>query len=65
MEDGRRQAPQCLMQALLVVEAQVRSQASPRFSRRIVIRQIDFLVFEAAPQALREDVVYIAPAPVR
>ena len=52
------------MRALLVIEREVRRQARPRLAGRPVVGQVDLLILDAPPQALREDVVHIAPAPV-
>ena len=52
------------MRAFLVVEREVRRKAHPRLSGRLIIGQIHFFVLHRAPQALREDVVHEAPAPV-
>src|SRR4029077_16278698 len=49
--------PQCLVQALLVVEAEVLAQALNRYRDRFVALEVHLLVLHRAPQPLHEHVV--------
>src|SRR6202167_3810566 len=50
---------QCLVQALVVVEAQPAADATARLRDRGVSLDVDFLVLQAAPQPLDENVVEV------
>jgi hypothetical protein len=56
----RRAIAEALVLALLVVEAEPGADAGPGLGDRRVGVEVDFLVFEAAPQPLDEDVVHAA-----
>jgi len=54
---GRGAIGERLVQALMVIEAEVARQALPRVVRRVIGMEIHLLVLDGAPQALGEDVV--------
>src|SRR3989440_9645767 len=58
----RRAITEALVLALLVVEVEPRANTGLGFGHSRVAIEVDFLVFETAPQPLDEDVVH-APAP--
>src|SRR5574342_774267 len=58
------EAPQTLMRSYAVIEVEVDPDRALRLGDRAVSVQVDFLVFEAAPQPLNEYVIPPAPASV-
>lgn len=52
------------MKPLAVVEVEVFAQAGDGLGDTFVIVQVDFFVFDAAPQSLDEDVVQCSPASI-
>jgi hypothetical protein len=59
---GRRPIVQGLMEALLIVEGEVALPAQPGLARARIVVEVHLLVFDAAPEALDEDVV-MCPCP--
>jgi len=69
IDPARREPPQASSSPEIDAGApgcrtEVRREARLRFPGRLVIGQVHFLILHAAPQALREDIVHEAPAPV-
>src|ERR1041384_837458 len=60
----RSSVSQRLVRALFAIETQILADARAGLPREGVLGQIDVLVLEGAPQALREDVVHAPPAPI-
>src|SRR6266545_5156218 len=58
---GRATIVERLVRPLGVIEAEIAGQPLARLAWTAIIRQIDFLIFHTAPQALGEDVVQCAP----
>ena len=52
---------QGLVRSLAVVEVDVGADAAPRLGQALIDPEIDFLVFDRAPEALNEDVVQATP----
>src|SRR5271169_268864 len=61
---SRRVVAVALMLPFLVVEAQPGANAGLRLGDAGISMQVDFLVLQAAPQPLDEDVVHAAPPPI-
>src|SRR5215471_6787705 len=61
---ARGAVTQRLVQALVVVEFKVGGDAAARLYHAVVSLEVNFLVLDAAPQALNEDVVGKAAAAV-
>src|SRR6266446_3405063 len=57
----RRAVTEALMLALLIVEGQPSANAGLGLGNTRIGVEVDFLVFEAPPQSLDEDVVHAAP----
>jgi hypothetical protein len=53
------------MKASFVVENDPRGDSGSRLAPVGIVFQIDFLVIQGAPQALDEDIIHPAPAPVQ
>src|ERR1700682_841178 len=62
---ARRAIAQALVLALLVIEAEPGADAGLGLGNAGIGVEIDFLVFEAAPQPLDEDVVHVAAPRLR
>src|ERR1700738_3097169 len=60
-----RAVPKALMLALVIVEAEPGANAGLGLGDRRIGIEVDFLVFEAPPQSLAEEVVHAAPPPSR
>src|SRR6202011_1301755 len=56
----RRAVSEALVLSLLIVEAEPGADAGPGLGDRRIGVEVDFLVFEAAPQPLDEDIVHAA-----
>src|SRR4051794_5776760 len=57
---ARRAVAQALVLALLVIEAEPGADTGLRLGDAGIGVEVNFLVFEAAPQPLNEDVVHVA-----
>src|SRR5580704_4842724 len=61
---ARRTVAEALVWALVIVEAEPCANAGFGLCDRCIGVEVDFFVFEAAPQPLDEDVVHVAALPV-
>jgi len=52
------------MQPLVIVQREIVTQIAHGFCHTLVIFEIDFFLFDAAPQPLHENSVQSAPSPI-
>ena len=61
---GRSTVVQAMMKTFVVIEIEVRSQASKQLRDCFIAIQVNMFIFDRTPQTLNEDVVESSPAAV-